>query len=253
MRSLLRWEDNMEALILRLDAPMMSFGTVLVDQHGFIDRFPGTSMLCGLIANALGWTHGDFARLQALQERIEYAARWDVEPIRSIDYHTVDISQPKMRGPSWTTRGIPEEHGSTKERMTHERYRHYWEDGLLTIALTLTGNDTPSLMQVKEALERPARPLFLGRKVCLPARPLLDPLTPVVRGDDLVAILRSVPVWNRYGQCVDDQGSREACWPGRLVDQYPGELTRAADVRDWTNNIPAGSTMRVIGVISKEA
>jgi len=48
----------MKALVLRLDAPMMSFGGVMVDQHGVIDRFPGVALLTGLIANALGWHHG---------------------------------------------------------------------------------------------------------------------------------------------------------------------------------------------------
>ncbi|WP_324669367.1 type I-E CRISPR-associated protein Cas5/CasD [Geochorda subterranea] len=44
----------MRALVMRFDAPLVSFGSVLVDQHGFIDLFPGTSMLTGLVANALG-------------------------------------------------------------------------------------------------------------------------------------------------------------------------------------------------------
>ena len=43
----------MRALVLRFDAPLMSFGGVMVDQHGVIDRFPGTAMLTGLLANAL--------------------------------------------------------------------------------------------------------------------------------------------------------------------------------------------------------
>jgi len=54
----------MKALILRLDAPLMSFGGVMIDQHGFIERFPGTSLLTGLVANALGWGHGDYERLE---------------------------------------------------------------------------------------------------------------------------------------------------------------------------------------------
>lgn len=241
----------MHALILRLDAPLMSFGTVLIDQHGFIDRFPGTSMFCGLIANALGWDHSDFERLQSLQERIEYAARWDVPPRRLIDYHTVNMSQRKMNGPSWTTRGVPEQHGSNKPGLTHQRYRHYWEDGLITVALSLKGSESPDLESVKRALERPARPLFLGRKSCLPSRPLLDPNTPIAHGEDIVAILRAVPVWDRMGNSIDNPIEREACWPGGLADRYPGELIRAADVRDWANQIPAGSTLRVVGLMNE--
>lgn len=97
----------MDILLLRFDAPLMSFGTVMVDQHGPIDRFPGLSLLAGLFGNALGYRHGDGPALDALQSRIEYAARWDIEPQPLLDYHTVDLGQPKMAEPGWTTRGNP--------------------------------------------------------------------------------------------------------------------------------------------------
>ncbi|WP_082411796.1 type I-E CRISPR-associated protein Cas5/CasD, partial [Methylogaea oryzae] len=98
----------MDILLLRFDAPLMSFGGVMVDQHGPTERFPGLSLLAGLFGNALGYRHGDAEALEALQARIEYAARWDVEPQALLDYHTVDLGQPKMREPGWTTRGEPE-------------------------------------------------------------------------------------------------------------------------------------------------
>jgi CRISPR-associated Cas5-like protein len=34
----------MDFLLLRFDAPLMSFGGVMVDQYGPTDRFPGQSM-----------------------------------------------------------------------------------------------------------------------------------------------------------------------------------------------------------------
>jgi CRISPR-associated Cas5-like protein len=37
----------MDILLLRFDAPLMSFGGVMVDQHGPTDRFPGLAMLTG--------------------------------------------------------------------------------------------------------------------------------------------------------------------------------------------------------------
>lgn len=245
----------MKALVLRIDAPLVSFGTVLVDQHGFVDTFPGTAMLTGLIANALGWTHGDFDQLEALQRRIEYAARWDVPPQRMIDYHTVDLGQPKMSQPGWTTRGKPEhrEGGQSAKFGTHQRYRHYWADGLMTVVLTLRGHADPSLETVRDALRRPARPLFLGRKACLPARPLLDPETPVVDGEDLLAILRRVPVWDRSGSRAKGNEPLLACWPADLATDIRGEIRRVFDLRDWANQVPAGSRWRVDGAIEREA
>jgi len=240
----------MKALILRLDAPLMSFGSVMVDQHGFTDRFPGTAMLTGLIANALGWDHSEFDRLQALQSRIEFAARWDSEPEHVIDYHTVDLGQPKMREPGWTTRGEAEHRAGSEaaKRGTHQRYRHYWADGLMTVALHLSGEGDPDLGAVEAALRHPARPLFLGRKTCLPARPLLDPHTPVAEGEDLLEILRRVPVWKRDGTPGAGQVTH-ACWPAELGVTGRGEIRRVFDLRDWRNEIPAGSRWRAEGLL----
>lgn len=243
----------MRAIVLRLDAPMVSFGTVLVDRHGFTDRFPGTAMLTGLLANALGWHHKDFDRLQALQDRLQFAARWDVRPEHLVDYHTVDLGQPKMAHPGWTTRGEPEHRagGPSARFGTHQRLRHYWVDGLMTVALTVTGGN-PDLNTILEALRRPARPLFLGRKTCLPARPLLDPKTPVVEGDDLLAILKQVPIWDRGGAEVPHK-SLEACWPASASSGAHGEVRRVFDLRDWASGLPAGSRLRAEGLIGEAA
>lgn len=249
----------MRALILRFDAPMMSFGTVMVDQHGFVDRFPGTAMLCGLVANALGWNHGEFSELQDLQDRIVYAARWDVPPKRLIDYHTVDLGQPKMVGYAqlkrpgdpkggWTTRGEVEWRGGASRVGTHQRYRHYWIDGLMTVAFSLRGTDKPDLSQIVEALTYPARPLFLGRKTCLPARPLLDSETPIMEGEDILDILRRAPAMKRPGSSPQKY---EACWPADVESPYTRTVRRVYDLRDWANQIPAGSTLRAEGIIEE--
>ena len=46
-----------DALILRFDAPLMSFGGPMVDHNGVVQDFPPTSLLTGLIGNALGYEH----------------------------------------------------------------------------------------------------------------------------------------------------------------------------------------------------
>lgn len=241
----------MKALILRLDAPLVSFGGVMIDQHGFIERFPGHALLTGLIGNALGWTHGDGGRLQALQARLGFAARWDVAPTRIIDYHTVDLGQEKMRHEGWTTRGDPEHrHGGTDAKFgTHQRYRHYWADGLMTVALSVIGDDEPTLERVAQALRRPARPLFIGRKTCLPARPLLDPVQPVAEGETLRAIIAAIPIWCRDGGTAAEQ-EVEACWP---AGEGEGENRRVADRRDWIANLPTGSSIRTEGFLKGES
>ncbi|CAM3537133.1 type I-E CRISPR-associated protein Cas5/CasD [Hydrogenibacillus schlegelii] len=246
----------MKAVVLRLDGPMLAFGTTAVDHHGFTDYFPGTALLTGLLGNALGWDHRDFDRLQRLQERLRYAARWDVRPVRLVDYQTVDLGQPKMVEPGWTTRGRPEHRsGGTAKKEIHQRFRHYWTDGLMTVVLTLLNEEEdPGLNGILEALRRPSRPLFIGRKTCLPSRPLLDPSTPLVEGDDLLELLRRIPRWIRRGRAESRREAEDllpACWPDELgtPSGVRGELRRVFDLRDWANQLPAGSRWRMEGLI----
>lgn len=241
----------MKAAILRLDAVQMSFGSVIVDQHGFTDSFPGVAMLTGLIGNALGYDHSDFAKLTDLQERLDSAARWDVDPEVMVDYHTVDLGSPKMRNPGWTTSGEPEHRagGPAARYGIHQRYRHYLVDGLMTVAVGLTTEGDPDLQTVVHALREPVRPLFLGRKTCLPSRPLLDPRTPVMEGEDLLSILARVPIWTRSGQEAKGRCYTRACWTPRSFEDTAPETRLVYDLRDWQNQLPAGSRKRCEGMI----
>src|SRR5690606_26971003 len=162
-----------------------------------------------------------------------------------------DLSQEKMRYPGWTTRGAPEHRGGESARFgTHQRSRHYWMDGLMTVVLSRRPG-TPTVDDVAAALHRPARPICLGRKTCLPARPLLDPVTPVAQGEDLVSILESIPLWNRAGELAASR-KVEVCWPAELGMRGRGDVRQVFDLRDWPNQIAAGSRLRFEGVIGDD-
>lgn len=234
----------MPILLLRFDAPLMSFGAVMVDQHGPTERFPGLSLLTGLFGNALGLRHGDTHALESLQARIEYAARWDIEPHELVDYHTVDLGQPKMSEPGWTTRAEPEHRtgGASAALGIHQRYRHYWANGVMTLAVGLSGTAEPSAQTLAERLRHPARPLFLGRKTCLPGAPLLLGLA---EAPDVLAALRLAPPARRPG--LPPAAKMAACWPAGLGAHGPDRRVSIYDRRDWHNQVHAGRRQRVEG------
>lgn len=233
----------MDILLLRLDAPLMSFGAVVVDQNHPVWRFPGVAMLTGLLGNALGWDHRDTDRLQALQDRLRFAARWDAEPELLTDYQTVDLGQDFMMGTGWTTRGRREDRGKGAATTgTHIRDRGHWANGVATIALALDGEGDPSLAALEQALRCPARPLFLGRKPCLPAGPLLLGRR---NADGVRAALASEP--------LADIGPRRR--PGRIPALWPLDEGEGAQVeeryslRDWRNNIHRGTERHALGFL----
>lgn len=233
----------MDCLMLRLDAPLISFGGVVIDQINPVERFPGRSLITGLLANALGWDHCDANRLAELQTRLRLAARWDAEPERLVDYHTVDLGQEHLVGTGWTTRGRREDRGSGAATSgTHQRYRHYWANGVATVAVALTDDDAPDVTALECALLNPARPLFIGRKTCLPASPLLLGRR---EAPSLRDALRREP--------LADIGPRrqpkaiEACWP---ADEAAGADTiERYDLRDWRNNLHRGSQLYAVGLL----
>lgn len=219
------------ALILRLDAPLMSFGGTTVDRHGFTDRFPRRSMLTGLLANALGFDHRDSTDTQALQDRVQFAVRCDRAGRRLTDFQTVDLGQSFLRQ-GWTTRGAPEGRAGSVSDGTHIRLRHYLADAVYTIALTLDPEDqSPTLIDLGMALREPERPLFLGRKSCLPASPVF---LEMVEADSLRALLETYPMLPSHRT---ESNVLEARWP---FETGEGKVVYTTDERDWANQIHTG-------------
>lgn len=237
-------------LVLRLDAPLMSFGAPVVDNHGRTERFMSISALAGLIANALGLDHSQGRETQRLQYRLRFAQRCDKPGHLLRDYQTVWLGQDFLRNEqAWTTWGFRDERESEKKEATHIRYRHYIADAVYTLAFCLQPEDeSPTLDDCAQALNTPARPLFIGRKPCLPAAPLLlgsgaavsplDALLDVPRIDDARgghAEEDGLPAW----WSPDDGGTHAG----------PSWEIRATDERDWLNQIHSGERIIRHGLI----
>ena len=225
-------------LILTLEAPLMSFGGETIDNLGVIRPFPAASMLTGLLANALGWRRIERRRHQDLQDRIVFAARIDREPhggVRMTDFQTAAINNTEQ---GWTTRGRPEgRRGGTFQN--HLRYRDYHADMSVIVALRLDPADgDPTLDRLAEALEEPARPLFIGRKPCLPSRQILDGFS---EGETSLEALLAVPLQRESPRTRD---SIRLLWSeGEDAEGTEVTVSRRSmltDERNWISGLHGG-------------
>jgi CRISPR system Cascade subunit CasD len=232
-------------LILILEAPLAAYGAEMVDARGPVRDWPGASLLTGLLANALGFTRGQREAHASLQTRLEFAVRIDRRGVRLRDFQTVQLAHSDQ---GWTTRGMPEGRtgGAATYESPHIRERDYFADLLLSVAIALRGvADPPTLGDLAAALAEPARPLFLGRKTCLPSRPIVGGF--VDAADPLAAVLAAERPEGSEG---DD--------PGIVVHERPGlpeswERLFVTDERNWISGVHAGERIFRRGPASRLA
>jgi CRISPR system Cascade subunit CasD len=127
--------------------------------------------------------------------------------------------------------------GGTAATGTHIRWRHYWADGIFTVALALDpAAEQPDLARCAAAIAEPERPLFLGRKPCLPSRPLA---LGMVRAESLHAAIMVAPL-SRRGV----EGGPWMAWWAEAGEPAPaagrGHLVAVSDERDWANQVHTG-------------
>lgn len=241
----------LDVLLLRFDAPMMSFGTVAVDAIGHTSPFPGRSLLTGLLGNALGFDHRDGDRLTQLQTRIHHAVRRDAGGEVRTDYQTVDLGQDFLLDEvAWTSRGRLDPRGGSAENKvgTHIRRRDYLVDSVFTLALTLTAaGESPDIDALEAALRRPARPLYLGRKCCIPSSPLLIQR---IRAPSLRQAVREAPAPTMPRR---DRSQIRLWWPEG--DEPSSESTShrvtITDARDWFNQVHVGTHVMYEGRLER--
>jgi len=235
-------------MVLRLDGPLMSFGDVAVDEIRPTRLLPGASMLAGLLANALGWRFFQVDRLQSLQDRLIFGARLDRPGELLIDYQNAHLSKNDLL---WRSQGYPPAGrggGAQSYSGPAQRWRHYRMDGAVTVVLTLAEDDYPTLADVAEALKRPARPLFLGRVSCPPAGPIFN--DEWTEAGSVVEALSQVALHPRSNPPDEPCLAEWPAGPGEAAGLAQGRsLLARTDIRDWRNDLHAGSRMIVQGRI----
>jgi len=230
-------------LILRLEAPLLAFGGVTIDYVGVTRDFPALSMLTGLIANALGWRRTEWEKHQDLQDRLVFAARRDREEDAGI---LTDMQNARLEknDKGWTTRGEPEGRDGASYGAPHRRKRDYHMDARIMVALRLKPEAAePDLDRVAAAFERPVRPLFIGRKPCMPSAPLLW-RADVQAPDAYTALARAT------GETDAPEKTMRAIWPlgegpDAGVDVF--RVLDLPDLRNWRTGLHGGTRTIVEG------
>ena len=222
---MMRW------LILTLKAPMVSFGGEAIDARGITRDFPAASALTGLLGNALGYERHETALLDRLQARLVFGARREMEPVlgRITDFQTAQLSKGDK---GWVTRGLPEgrDGGADTYDSPHIRYRDYHADAAVTVVLRLDpAEEAPDIDALAAALDRPARPLFIGRKACLPAAPINGGF---IEAGSAREALEAVP--------GDDTHSMRAIWPAGGNDDGADRVYMLTDERNWRSGLHGG-------------
>jgi len=218
-------------LLLRLSSPLIAFGGETIDNLGVIRDFPALSMVTGLLANALGWDRGDAVLHNQLQARLRLGTRLEDPGSRLIDYQTALLL---ANNKGWTTWGTIEERSGGERTIdsTHLRFRHYHADFTALLALRLDpATDVPTLDDIAHALDHPQRPLFIGRKPCLPVGRLVAGW---VEATSVLQALQHAPA------AVTGLHPMRAQWPDGEGQLSGDRVLDVCDERNWTSGLHGG-------------
>jgi len=168
-------------LLLRFEGPLQSWGLRARWDVRDSAREPTKSGVVGLLAAALGYGRDDPRIASELEAGLRMGVRVEREGGVLGDYHTVSGYLPMANG------GFKAAGGHTARQIekliadpdaapyTVQSSRRYITDGAFLIALSATAAATPGLLtRCADALRRPHWPLFLGRRCCVPTRPVMD-------------------------------------------------------------------------------
>lgn len=174
----------MSALLLRLEGPLQSWGTL--DRFGIrtTDAEPSKSGVVGLLCAAMGVERSDDATISAFGRlAMGILVEREGSPLR--DYHTAG---------GGTFAGRPHAVYDRKlKRAVHTvpTERHYLADASFLVALE---GDDALLERAREGLRSPVWPIFLGRKACPPSSPVFLDIRPASVSECLRRSLSPVPL-----------------------------------------------------------
>lgn len=158
-----------EYLVFRLYGPLASWGQAAVGGDRPTGIYPSRSALLGLFGAALGIKRDEEERLRELQDSAVFAVKHCVPTTLMRDYHTTQVPSTKKNVVHFTRKSELSE-GSLNTILSSRDYRC---DGLWVVAVNLNDGVRMSLQQLQNALLQPKYSLYLGRKSCPLALPLM--------------------------------------------------------------------------------
>lgn len=248
-------------LALLLDGPMQSWGYTSRYEHRTTALHPTRSGVLGIIAAALGidkYAADEAVQMKRLDEVsvtiiiFGKSERFgEPVPIRRLeDYHTVAFSREananKTRANKLAAKAcypISAQDRGSEIKLTQ---RHYLLDARFGVLI-----DGPAtlLEEIAAALRNPRWGVWLGRKCCVPASPLLAALSPD-RGEAWAALLRragyaGIEMETEFDRVVE----RDATDPGaEMIEDAPvafgapiGERHAPRWIRRLPKSAPAGA------------
>jgi CRISPR system Cascade subunit CasD len=151
-------------LILCLEGPLQSWGERARWTYRDTGPMPTKSGVIGLLGCAMGLKR-NAPQLIQLDKELRMGVRADKPGSEVLDYHTVS-------GTIYTADG--KQRGGKTEDSTIITKRHYLQDAVFMVAL----EGSEEVLRVCErALSHPNWPIYLGRKSCVPTRPVFETIT----------------------------------------------------------------------------
>ena len=160
-------------LVFQLHGPMASWGVDAPGEVRHSHMLPSRSALLGLLAAALGIRRDEEARLNDFNQHYAFVLCASHDPRWARDYHTVQMPKEVRKARYFSRRdelSDPELLSALVSR------RDYYTDAWWMVAVGQTPYAPYSLEQLRDALQQPVFPLYLGRK----SHPLALPLSPVL-------------------------------------------------------------------------
>lgn len=176
--------DKKQLLVLRLDGPLQSWGENAKWDFRDSSTMPTKSGIVGLLGCAMGLER-DSETLVELAQGITVAVRADRSGVKFIDFQTV------QGDPLMAATGKPKTTGNTI-LSPHA----YLQDACFTVFIDTTAEWRGRIIA---ALENPKWCMYLGRKNCVPSRPIQ---AQVIEYADLMEALEQYPAAERAGKIM---------------------------------------------------